>query len=158
MTTEIKVWQIVNGNLESIETSMIEAGRREADDLEKWIKTNPIILGEDVLIIGEQVQTKSGPADFLGIDKSGNTIIVELKRDKLPRKVLAQAVDYASDIASWDTDKLSEVCTKFTGQSLEDCLNENFEEIDLEDLSLNKTQRILLVGFSVDESLQRMIE
>ncbi len=79
MTTEIKVWQIVNGNLESIETSMIEAGRRETDDLEKWIKTNPIILGEDILVIGEQVQTKSGPADFLGIDKSGNTIIVESK-------------------------------------------------------------------------------
>jgi len=158
MTTEIKVWQIINGNLESIETSMIEAGRRETDDLEKWIKTNSIILGEDVLIIGEHVQTKSGPADFLGMDKSGNTIIVELKRDKLPREVLAQAVDYASDIASWDTDKLSEVCTKFAGQSLEDYLNENFEEIDLEDLSLNKTQRILLVGFSVEESLQRMIE
>ena len=42
MTTEIKVWQIVNGNLESIETSMIEAGRRETNDLEKWIKTNPL--------------------------------------------------------------------------------------------------------------------
>lgn len=158
MTTEIKVWQIVNGSLEAIEESMIEAGRREKDDLEKWIKTNPIILGEDVLIIGEQVQTKSGTADFLGIDKSGNTIIVELKRDKLPREVLAQAVDYASDMASWDTDKLSEVCTKFTGQSLEDYLNENFEEIDLEDLTINNTQRILLVGFSVEESLQRMIE
>ncbi len=156
--TEIKVWQIVNGNLEAIETSMIDAGRKEANDLEKWIKTNPIILGEDVLIIGEQVQTKSGPADFLGIDKFGNTIIVELKRDKLPREVLVQAVDYASDIASWDTDKLNAVCMEFTGQSLEDYLNENFEEIDLEDLTLNKNQRILLVGFSVEESLQRMIE
>lgn len=131
MITEIKVWQIVKGNLESIETSMIEAGQRETDDLEKWIKANPIILGENVLIIGEQVQTKAGTVDFLGIDKSGNTIIVELKRDKLPREVLTQAVDYTSDTASCDTDKLSEVCTKFTGQSLEDYLNENFEGIDL---------------------------
>lgn len=158
MATEIKVWQIVNGNLEDVEASMVDAGRREIDDLEKWIKTNPKILGEDVLIIGEQVQTKSGPADLLGIDKSGNIIIVELKRDKLPREALTQAIDYASDLASWDTDKLSEVCREFTKQSLEDYLNNNFEGIDLENLTLNKTQRILLVGFSVEESLQRMIE
>ena len=44
MTTEIKVWQIVNGNLEAIETSMTEAGRRETDDLEKWIRTNPTYI------------------------------------------------------------------------------------------------------------------
>jgi len=158
MAIEIKVWQIVDGNLEPIEVSMTQAGRREQEDLEKWIKTNPTILGDDILIIGEQVQTKSGPADFLGIDKSGNTVIVELKRDRLPREVLTQAVDYASDIASWDINKLSEACTKFTGQSLEDYLNENFGDINLEDLTLNKTQRILLVGFSIEESLERMIE
>jgi len=30
------------------------------NDLEKWIKYNPIILGQDILIIVEQVRTKSG--------------------------------------------------------------------------------------------------
>ncbi len=46
----------------------------------------------------------------------------------------------------------------YANQSLEDCLSEKFEEIDLEDLTINKTQRILLVGFSIEDSLQRMIE
>lgn len=158
MATEIKVWQIINGKLQLIETTMIEAGRKETEDLEKWIKSNPLILGEDILIIGEQVPTKSGSIDFLGIDKSGNLVTIELKRDKLPRDALSQAIDYASDISSWDVDKISEVCTKYTGQSLEDYLNEKFEDVDLEDLTINKTQRILLVGFSIEESLQRMIE
>jgi len=158
MATEIKVWQIINGKLQPIETTMIEAGRKETEDLEKWIKSNPLILGEDILIIGEQVPTKSGLIDFLGIDKSGNLVTIELKRDKLPRDTLSQAIDYASDISSWDADKISEVCTKYTGQSLEDYLNEKFEDVDLEDLTINKTQRILLVGFSIEESLQRMIE
>ena len=54
--------------------------------------------------------------------------------------------------------KISEICTKYTGAGLEDYLNEKFEDIDLEDLIINKTQRILLVGFSIEESLQRMIE
>jgi len=158
MATEIKVWQIVDDMLELIETTMIETGRKETEHLEKWIKSNPSILGQDILIIGEQVSTKSGTIDFLGIDKSGNLVIIELKRDKLPREVLSQAIDYASDVSSWDVDKISEVCTKYTGSSLEDYLNEKFEDIDLEDLLINKTQRILLIGFSLEESLQRMIE
>ncbi|RLJ01830.1 MAG: hypothetical protein DRP11_03835 [Candidatus Aenigmatarchaeota archaeon] len=158
MATEIKVWQIIENKLELIDVTMVEAGRKETEDLEKWIKSNPQILGEDILIIGEQVPTKSGSIDFLGIDKSGNLVIIELKRDKLPRDVLTQTIDYASDVFSWDVDKISEVCTKYTNQSLEDYLSERFEDVDLEDLTINKTQRILLVGFSIEESLQRMIE
>ena len=157
MATEIKVWQIVDNKLEILKSNMIETGRKEAEDLEEWIKTDPTILGEDILIIGEQVSTRSGTIDFLGIDKSGDLIIVELKRDKLPREVLAQAIDYASDVSYWDVEKISEICRKYTGQTLEDYLNEKFETIELEDLIVNKTQRILLVGSSIEESLERMI-
>lgn len=158
MTTEIGVWEIIDGKLESIDVSLAQAGRREVQDLERWIKNNPIILGQDILIIGEQVRTKSGPLDLLGIDKSGNLIIIELKRDKLPREVIAQALDYVSDISSWDLDKINEECIKFSQSALEDYLNENFEDIELEDLKVNQNQRLLLVGFSIDEPLERMIE
>ena len=115
MATRIKTWEIINGELKETEVSMIETDRKEKEHLEKWIKTNPKILGEDILIIGEQVYTKSGPLDFLGIDNSGNLVIVELKRDRLPREVLTQVIDYASDVASWDIDKLSEVCLEYSG-------------------------------------------
>jgi len=158
MATEISVWQITDGKLEQINKSMAEVGLKETEHLEKWIKTNPIILGQDILIIGEQVRTKSGPLDFLGIDKSGNLIVIELKRDKLPREVLSQAIDYVSDVASWDLDKIDEICLKNTEQGIEDYLNENFGDIDLDNLIINGTQRILLVGFAVDEALERMIE
>lgn len=157
MATEIGVWQIIDGKLEHIDKSMVESGNLEID-LEKWIKENSMILGQDILIIGEQVRTKSGPLDFLGIDKSGNLIVIELKRDKLPREALSQAVDYVSDVASWDLDKIDEICLKNTELGIEDYLNENFGDIDLDNLIINGTQRILLVGFSVDESLERMIE
>ncbi|TAK33723.1 MAG: DUF91 domain-containing protein [Saprospiraceae bacterium] len=106
MATEINTWQIVNGKLSQVSSSLAENGRKERDDLEQWIKSNPEILGNDIAIIGEQVQTKSGPLDFLGIDRSGNLVIVELKRDKLPREVLAQAIDYASDISFYEPDQL----------------------------------------------------
>lgn len=158
MSTEIKTWEIIDGELKSIETTLAENDRKETEHLEKWIKTKPEILGNDILIIGEQVYTKSGPLDFLGIDNSGNLVIVELKRDKLARLVLAQAIDYASDLATWDIEKISAECVKYTGNSLEDYLTANFENVEIDDLTINQSQRLLLVGFSIEESLGRMIE
>lgn len=126
--------------------------------MEKWLKTESEILGNDIRIIGEQVYTLSGPLDYLGIDKKGNLVIIELKRDRLPREALAQAIDYASDISSWERDKINEVCFNYTSQSLDDFITENFENIDIDNFSINDSQRLLLVGFSIDSALSRMIE
>lgn len=158
MSTEIKTWEIIDGELIPISTSMSENDRKEQEHLEKWIKTRPEILGNDILIIGEQVYTKSGPLDFLGIDNNGNLVIVELKRDKLARVVLAQTIDYASDLANWDIEKISETCMVYTGNSLEDYMTANFENLEIDDLTINQSQRLLLVGFAIEESLSRMIE
>jgi hypothetical protein len=84
--------------------------------------------------------------------------VIELKRDQLPREALTQAIDYASDVASWSTDKIREICAKYTGESLEDVLSEAFPDIDLENIAINQTQRIILVGFAVEPALERMIE
>ncbi len=158
MGTEIKTWQIVDGKLESIATNLKNEGRTEPYDLEPWLESNPAILGPDIIIIGRQTMSKSGPIDLLGIDKTGNIVIVEIKRDKLPREALTQAIDYASDVAGWTIDKLGEICSQYSGKSLEEALVEAFPEIDVENLNINDTQRIILVGFSVESSLERMIE
>jgi hypothetical protein len=107
--------------------------------------------------IGRQITTKSGPLDILGIDKNGNIVVVDLKRDRLPREALAQAIDYTSDISEWTLDKLSEVTSKNTDKSLEDFMAEAFEYISLENVTVNQTQRILFVGFAIDDALERMI-
>jgi Holliday junction resolvase-like predicted endonuclease len=157
MATEIQTWQIVDGKLEKIETSLAEEGRTEAYDLESWIESNPSIIGSGLSIIGRQVQTRSGRMDLLGLDGLGNLVIVELKRDKLPREALAQAIDYASDVATWSIEKISEMCSEYIGQSLEDYIAENFSEQNLEIVNINTSQRIVLVGFAIESSLERMI-
>ena len=158
MTTKIRTWQIVNGRLETIESSLVEEGKTEVYDLEAWLASNPSIVGPDLIIIGRQVLTKSGPLDLLAVDKDGNLVVIELKRDTLPREALAQAIDYASDIADWNIERISGVCIKYTQQSLEDVLNDRFPDINLESINVNETQRIILVGFSIESSLERMIE
>jgi hypothetical protein len=158
MGTEIKTWQIVDGKLSPISTSLKNEGRTEPYDLEPWIASHPAIIGTDIAIIGRQVPSKSGPIDLLGIDKSGNIVIIEIKRDKLPREALAQAIDYASDTAEWTIDKIGEICTKYKGKSLDEFVGESFPEVDVESLNINDTQRIMLVGFSAESALERMIE
>lgn len=158
MGTAIKTWQIADGKLISVDTLPKTEGRTEPYDLEPWLASNPEIIGADIMIIGRQVMTKSGPIDLLGVDKSGNTVIIEIKRDELPRESLAQAIDYASDVAEWTVERLSEVCSEYTKKIFEDAFNEEFPDVDLENVSLNDTQRIVLVGFSIEASLERMIE
>jgi len=126
-------------------------------DLETWLVSNPELIGTDIMLIGRQVNTKSGPIDLLGIDKSGNTVIIEIKRSELPREALAQAIDYASDVAGWTAEKLSEVYSTFASGTFTDALGEAFPDVDLDSVSLNSTQRIVLVGFDIETSLERMI-
>ena len=158
MGTEIKTWQIVDGALTPVHTALKTEGRTEPYDLEPWIASQPDIVASDLRILGRQVATRSGPIDLLGIDSSGNTVIIELKRDELPRECLAQTIDYASDVAAWTVERLSEVSVAYTHKTLEVAFNEAFPDVDAESLSINSAQRIVLVGFAIEASLERMIE
>ncbi len=158
MSKQIRTWQIVNEALERIDTSLQSSGKTEVYDLEPWLESNPEIVSEDLLLIGRQVKTKSGFMDLLGIDSSGNTVIIELKRDSLPREALAQGIDYASDVAQWSYEQLNDVCHKYMDKNLDEAFAEKFPDIDAEAINVNATQKILLVGFSVESSLERMIE
>jgi hypothetical protein len=158
MGTEIKTWQIINGKLAPVITALRTEGRTEPYDLEPWIASQPDIVASDLLVVGRQVGTRSGPLDLLGIDSSGNTVIIELKRDELPRESLAQAIDYASDVADWTVERLNEVCLAYLQKPLEVAFSEAFPDVDVESLTINGAQRIVLVGFAIESALERMIE
>jgi RecB family endonuclease NucS len=78
--------------------------------LEDWIATDLSLLGEPLLLIRHQVYTTGGPLDILAMDGDGVLVIAELKRDRTPREVVAQVIDYAS----W----VRETCTKFTSDEV----------------------------------------
>lgn len=63
--------------------------------IEGWIARQPDLLGLDLLMIGRQVNTEfGGRIDLLRIDPDGNLVIIELKRDRTPREIIAQVLDY----------------------------------------------------------------
>ena len=66
---------------------------------EDWIENykDAIFEYEYVYIIGRQVTTSLNKSiNLLGLDKDGNPIVIELKREKTPREAVAQIIEYAS--------------------------------------------------------------
>ena len=56
------------------------------------------------MVIGRQVGTAhGGRIDLLAISEDGSLTVIELKRDKTSRDIVAQILDYASWVGSLDT-------------------------------------------------------
>ena len=56
----------------------------ERQDIEKWVESYPEILGEELLILTteyDKFDKTNERLDLLAIDKLGNLVIIELKRD-----------------------------------------------------------------------------
>ena len=73
----------------------------ERFDIQEWIAKSPEILGEDLLIVSKELELPSRiRIDLLAVDKKGNLIVIELKRDESGSSVEWQAIKYASRILS----------------------------------------------------------
>src|SRR4051794_28600687 len=80
-------------------------------DLEKFILggqgaeegiLNASIFGEELLLISNQVRTAAKKrADLLAVDRSGNGVIIELKRDQATAGVETQALQYLAAFAAF---------------------------------------------------------
>jgi RecB family endonuclease NucS len=93
---EFGIWRI-DGQVVQVPSEPLSNESRLEDILEKDIS----ILGLDVLLVlGRQVPTAFGKRiDLLAIDSQSTLYAIELKRDKTPRDVVAQALDYGSWVA-----------------------------------------------------------
>src|SRR4051794_27740426 len=64
--------------------------------LEDMIVASPRILSDEWMLIGRQERTGAGGIiDLLAVAPDGALVLIELKRDRTPREVVAQAIDYA---------------------------------------------------------------
>ena len=81
------------------ETEFKNHGLLERYDLQKWIEQNPDILGEEIFIITseyDRFDKTNERLDLLGLDKDGNLVVIELKRDDSGKNVDLQALKYAA--------------------------------------------------------------
>lgn len=96
MEDSIGLWAVNDGRLLKVAPRQVDREKR----LEDWIESNPDVLGERLLIVGRQVQTRyGGIIDLLALDDEGRCVVIELKRGRTPRDIVAQALDYVSWVA-----------------------------------------------------------
>ncbi|ASK02912.1 MULTISPECIES: hypothetical protein [Enterobacteriaceae] len=126
--------------------------------LERMILTDPTILSDQWMIIGHQENTlDKGRIDLLAIAPDASLILIELKRDRTPREVVAQALDYASWVDDLSPERLSQIYENFSGGNLGDAFRQRFN-VELEDDAINKSHQIIIVAAELDPSTERIVD
>jgi len=157
MTAEIRVWRIQKGShLNPVKSCRLDMEAR----LEDWIEEDISILSDDLLVIGRQVETEYGGAiDLLCLDRQGDVVIVELKRDKSPREVTAQILDYATWVKDRSREQVITAADKYLQKkgylSLEEAFQTKFG-FELPEV-LNETHDLLIVATQIDPASERII-
>jgi len=130
-------------------------------DLESLLEVNPdsILNDEALLVIGRQITTNFKTfLDILSLDRSGNTAIIELKRDRTPRETIAQALEYASYVESLNYSDLEDLFQKYSGnedESLSEYHKIFFNIEASESITFNKNQRIIIVGSNISPEVRQ---
>ena len=127
-------------------------------ELEDMIVAAPKIISGEWMLIGRQEQTGlGGRIDLLAIAPDASLVLIELKRNKTPREIVAQAIDYASWVEDLTTDKIAQIYQRFSGGG---DLGEDFKKYfgaELDEDALNESHQIILVAAELDNATERII-
>ncbi len=92
----------------------------------------------------------------MGICRNGDITIIELKKDKTPRDVIAQALDYASWVCNLEYKDIDEITYKFLNKDLKTAFQEFYEEEIPE--NINSNHKMLIIASEFDDSTQRIMQ
>lgn len=153
MADEVRLWQVRTGEgLQAVPRGSLDLESR----LQQWLAEDISILDPGLLVIGHEVPTDFGGfIDILCVDEAGDLVIVELKRDKTPREITAQALDYASWVVNLSHDEITAIAEEHLSEPLETEFLRRFGS-DLPD-TLNGDHRVVIVASVIDASSERII-
>lgn len=152
MPVEMRMWRIDGDEPRPLTTSALPAEK----DLHEFLKRDPSLLGERLLVIGSEVITPYGPRlDLLAIDADGNLHLLELKRDKTPRDVVAQVLDYGSWASTLSRDDIIDIATRHLDQPFEAAFEDIFGAGPPDEL--NGDLSLTIVAAELDASSERIV-
>ena len=155
MPIQHSVWRVGDSP-----TRLPETALPSEQILEKMIVAAPEILSDQWMIIGRQENTGyGGRIDLLAIAPDGTLILIELKRGRTPREVVAQAIDYATWLESLDTDEIKRIYARFApGHDLASDFQARFgQPLDQDGIDQDHAHQIVLVAASLDASSERIV-
>ncbi len=127
--------------------------------LEDMIVCEPSIISTEWMLIGQQEQTGfGGRIDLLAIAPDGSLVLIELKRNRTPREIVAQALDYAAWVEKLTAERIAQIYHRFTnGGSLDAAFEKRFGT-KLDEETLNESHQIVLVAAELDDATERIIQ
>ena len=147
---------------DDLEKSIIASESDDGDILFRNDILDPKIFGEPLLLVKEQARTHEGKiADIVALDLNGNSVIIELKKDKASLGVDVQALQY---LASFSKLKgkyfIKEFFLNLHNNEIENKLYTFFESygFKFEIEKINKESRIILIAQDFDPILFSMGE
>lgn len=161
MPIEVALWRF-GPTLTRIAYSALDAESR----LEKVLCEDVSLVDPNLLLIGRQVPTAFGKfIDLLALDPDGNLVVVELKRDRTPREIVAQLLDYGSwvrnlnddDIAGIFANYLAKYYPQHTDTTVEQAFSERFKVAEVPE-TLNESHKLVMVASELDDSTERIIK
>ena len=155
MPHEVQLWEIgEQDQLRACAATLLDLEAR----LENWLADDISLLSADLIVIGRQVETSfGGIIDLLCVERSGNLVIVELKRDKTPREITAQCLDYASWVKDLSPAVIESIAADYLGTAgLKEAFRQRFGA-DIPE-AINENHRMIVVASRVDPSSERIIK
>jgi hypothetical protein len=152
MTLSMNLWKVRGDGLYGVNKLELNYEAR----LESWIAKDPSILGSELIPIGKQVITElGGRIDLLCIDRQGDLTVLELKRHKTSREVVAQVLEYASWVKKLTYEDVNSIALEYRKKDLSAILSEHFEEIPE---NINSSHSMLIVTSVLDEASESIIQ
>lgn len=153
MTIRQAIWKVGTRPISLQPSSLISE-----QQLEDMIVAAPEILHDHWMLIGRQRDTGfGGRIDLLAIAPDGSLILIELKRNKTPREVVAQAIDYASFVSELQAEQIAQIYSEFApSRDLATDFKVRFGQ-SLDEEALNESHQIVVVAASIDDSTARIV-
>ncbi len=126
--------------------------------LEDMIVADPRILSSEWMLIGRQeITPNGGRIDLLAIAPDSSLVLIELKRGKTPREIVAQALDYATWVEQLTSERIAQIYRNYSsGQKLEDAFKNRFG-FEIDEDQLNSSHQIILCASELDPSTERIV-
>jgi uncharacterized protein YeaO (DUF488 family) len=137
---------------------LVEASLAREQLLEEMIIAAPRLLSDEWMLIGRQEDTGfGGRIDLLAVAPDGSLVLIELKRNRTPRDVVAQSLDYAAWVEKLRPEAIAAIYNRFApGRSLADDFRQRFRQ-ELDEETLNESHQIIIVSASLDDSTERIV-
>ena len=154
MPVGVSVWRVDGRKAVSVERATVAESLLE-DILEDDIGL--LGLPDTLLVIGRQIVTAfAGRVDLLCVAQDGTLFVVEIKKDRTPREVVAQAMDYGYWVRDLGYDDVRDIYARHHDDGDLDEAFRNAFQIEPPE-TINTEHQLVIVASELDAASERIV-